>query len=58
MPGRKHCISLKVGDGWIKLQKRLVLGSLKAIYHSFKGLYPDMTIGFSKFDMLRPKEFV
>ena len=54
MPGKKDCISLKVGDRRIRLQKRLVLGNLKAIYHSFKGLYPDMTIGFSRFAMLRP----
>jgi len=51
---KEDYISLKVGGRRIKLQKRLVLGSLKEIYHSFKGLYPDMTIGCSKFDMLRP----
>ena len=58
MPGKKDCISIKVGDGRIKLQKRLVIRNLKEIYYSFKRLYPDMRIGFSKFAMLRPKECV
>ena len=56
--GKKDCISLKVGDRRIKLQKILLLANLKAIYYSFKGLYPDMTIGFSRFAMLRAQEFV
>ena len=58
MPGKKDCIRIKVGDSRIKLQKRLVLGSFKEIYHSFRGLYPDMKIGFPKFAVLRPKECV
>ena len=31
MPGKKDCISIKIGDSRIKLQKRLVFGIFKEI---------------------------
>ena len=51
MPGKKDYISIK-GE---QRQKRLLLCNLRELYAEFKGKYPDILIGFSKFASLRPK---
>ena len=55
-PGKKDCVSVKLPDGTKeKMQKRLLLSNLREVYIHFKSEYPDTTIGFSTFALLRPK---
>ena len=58
MPGKKDCVSIKVNDTRISVQKRLLLGSLKEIYQQFKDQFPAEKIGFSRFAELCPKHGV
>ena len=58
MPGKKDCISVKVDDRRILVQKRLLLGNLKEVYQQFKDQFPAEKIGFSRFAELRPKHCV
>ena len=45
MPGKKDCMSIKVNDTRISIQKRLLLGNLKEVYKQFK----DQFLGMSRF---------
>ena len=58
MPGKKDCISVKVDDRRILVQKRLLLGNLKEVYQQFKDQFSAENIGFSRFAELRPKHCV
>ena len=59
MPGKKNYISVRNTDGEkVHQQKRLVLCNLKEAYHQFKVMHQGVTVGFSKFAQLRPKECV
>ena len=58
MPGKKDCVSIKVNDTRISVQKRLLLGSLKEIYQQFKDQFPVEKIGFSRLAELCPKHCV
>lgn len=58
LPGKKDCVSVKLGDSRVMKQKRLILGNLKEIYSLFKERHPELKIGFTKFASLRPKECV
>ena len=50
LPGKKDCVSMKVNGEKQRVQKRLILCSLKEAYIFFKDKYQDnMKIGFSKF---------
>ena len=58
MPGKKDFVSVRVGDGRVHLQKRLILSNLKEAYQLFKQMNPTQKIGFSKFAELRPKHCI
>ena len=58
MPGKKDFVSIIQGGKRVHMQKRLVLGNLKEIYHAFKNQFPNEEIGFSKFAELRPRHCV
>ena len=58
MPGRKDYVSVKKGDARVHEQKHLVLCNLNEAYLLFKVNLPHLTIGFSNFAELRPKECV
>ena len=51
MPGKKDCVSIKVGD-------QRILGNLKEVYQQFKDQFSTEKVGFSKFAELRPKNCV
>ena len=36
IPGKKDCVSIKVDNRRISVQKRLLLGNLKEVYQQFK----------------------
>ena len=40
MPGKKDCVSIKVNDTRILVQKILLLGNLKEVYRQFKDQFP------------------
>ena len=40
MPGKKDCVSIKVNDARILVQKILLLGNLKEVYRQFKDQFP------------------
>ena len=40
IPGKKDFVSIREGDHWIHVQKRLILGNLKEVYQQFKEKYP------------------
>ena len=58
MPGKKDFVSVRQGDKWVHLQKRLLLSNLKELYQQFKEEYPMEKIGFSKFAELHPQQCV
>ena len=58
MPGKKDCISVKIGGERKKVQKRLILCTLREAYFHFKDKNPGIKIGLSKFIELRPKHVV
>ena len=58
MPGKKDCVSIKVNDTRILVQKILLLGNLKEVYRQFKDQFPAEKIGFSRFAKFRPKHCV
>ena len=58
MPGKKDFLSVKKDGKRHHIQKRLILGNLKEVYHHFKDTFPDCKVGFSKFAELRPKHCV
>ena len=54
--GRKDCLTVRGTDGdKTKVQKRLLLGSLRDIYTLFKEDVDNPRIGFSSFAALRPR---
>ena len=59
MPGKKDCILVREGRTRTFKQKRLLLASnLREAYAHFKLDNPDITIGFSTFAAMRPKEVI
>lgn len=59
MPGQRDCVTVRdKNNGKSKEQKRLILFNLKEAYEKFKQIHPNLTIGFSSFASLRPKNCV
>ena len=58
MPDRKDYDSVRQEGKRMHVQKRLVLNNLRELYKEFKGRFPNLKIGFSKFAELRPKQCV
>lgn len=59
MPGKKDVLVTKDDDGnRVELRKRLLLGTLRELYVSFKEKYANLKVGFSKFASLKPRECV
>lgn len=59
MPGKKDYVTIRRGDGHKeKVQKRLVLGTLREIYQLYKKDETNPKIGFSRFAALRPRNCV
>ena len=58
MPGKKDCVSVKINGERKKVQKRLLLCTLREAFCHFKDQNPEIKIGLSKFTELRPKHVV
>lgn len=59
MPGIKDYKSIKMSDGKRqKIQKRMLVHTLKEVFDEFKIQYPNSKIGFTKFQSLRPEHCV
>ena len=58
IPGKKDCMSIKVGDQRSLIQKRLILGNLREVYQQFKDQFSTVKVGFSKFAELCPKNCI
>lgn len=58
MPGKSDCYSMIVNGVKQRVQKRLLLSSLKEAYLAFKLEEPDVKVGFSSFASLRPRNIV
>lgn len=59
MPGKKDVLIVRNEEGnKIEVRKRLLLGTLRELYHIFKERYTDLNLGFSKFAELKPRECV
>lgn len=58
MPGKNDCLSMKINGVKQKVQKRLLLCSLKEAYLVFKEENQAIKVGFSSFANLRPKNVV
>lgn len=59
MPGKKDVILFKNNQGIkTELQKRLLLGTLRELYATFKERHSDLKVGFTSFSLLRPRECV
>jgi len=58
LPGKKDCVSMKVEGIKQRVQKRLILCSLKECFICYQEKYRDDKVGFSKFCELRPKNVV
>ena len=59
LPGKKDCILVREGGTKTFKQKRLLLASnLGEAYAHFKSENPDITIAFSTFASMRPKEVI
>lgn len=58
MPGVKDCISVVENGVRQMKQKRLLLNNLDNLYNQCKVSYPNVTISWSKFTKLRPKECI
>lgn len=57
-PGKNDCVTVRLNDEKVKLQKRLLLMNLKEAHCQFKLKYPNEKVGFSKFASLRPKQCI
>lgn len=55
MPNKKDVVTIKVNNQNEKKQKRLMLCDVKNLHTRFKKVYPQFSIGKSKFAELRPK---
>ena len=58
MPGKKDCVTMKIGGEQIKVQKKQILFTVYDTYLQFKELNPNIKVGFSKFAEHRPKNVV
>lgn len=58
MPGIKDTVSMKINGEKQKVQKRLLLMSLKELYVLFKKEHADSKVCFSVFARLRPKNTI
>ena len=58
LPGKKDCVTVRIGGVREVKQKRLLLLNLREAYALFKEERPDCSIGFSTFASLRPREVV
>lgn len=58
MPGMKDTITVKVYGECTKVQKRLLLFSLKELHALFKESHPEKTVSFSASAKLRPKHCI
>lgn len=58
MPGQNDFVLVDTGTGKEKVQKRMMLYTIKEAYGEVKHQFPSVNIGISKFAMLRPKECV
>ena len=58
MPGRKDCVTLKVFGKKTKVQKKMILYTIKEAYIMFKEEYKNNDVSLSKFAELRPKHVV
>ena len=58
MPGKKDFLSVMENGERKSIQKRLVLSNLKEVYQLFSEKYLNISIRFSKFAELHPKECV
>ena len=58
IPGKKDCISCKVDGERKKVQKRLLLCTLREAFFHFKDQHQDIKLGLSKFIEHRPKHVV
>ena len=54
MPGKKDCVTKKIGGEKVKVQKKQILFTVYDTYLQFKELNPNIKIGFSKFAEHRP----
>ncbi|KAG8233184.1 hypothetical protein J437_LFUL008947, partial [Ladona fulva] len=57
MPGKKDFVSLWKSGMKEHVQKRLILSNMKELNSHFKEEYADLKIGFSKFALMRPKNW-
>ena len=58
MPGKKDCVTVKVDGVRKKVQKRLILCTLREAFFHFQEKNPSVKIGLAKFVELRPKHVV
>ena len=58
LPGRKDCVTVRIGGLREVKQKLLLLLSLREAYAAFKEEQPECYLGFSTFASLRPREVV
>lgn len=58
MPGKKDVVSLNVDGRREHFQKQLLLCNLTELYSLFLEKFPDLSVSFSKFASLRPKQCV
>lgn len=58
MPGKMDFVTIWKNGIKCQKQKRLVMGNLKEMFMLFKESYPHISIGFSKFAELRPKQCI
>ena len=58
MPRMKDCVSVRINDKKVLVQKRLILCNLNELYAEFQSEHEGTIIGFTKFTKLRPKHCV
>ena len=58
MPGKKDYVSVRIEEGRVHAQKRLILCNLRELYKMFKDSYLEERIGFSKFASCHPKHCI
>ena len=56
--GKKVYVTIREGGEKKQVQKHFILCNLKAVYSFFKKAEPNLTLGFSKFAALRPRNCV
>lgn len=58
MPSTKDCVTMKIGGKKQRVQKRMLLLSLKELYALFKTEHSDVKVSFSMFAKHRPKNCI